>query len=135
MMKFGSFLSLLTSPVRSPTTKRMAKTSLASFIMMILIVGMTMIVVQGEEKDTNTNSNRQKKTDSVYERYDAIDLVIEKLWSKGNPSETYGYQQLPFCDVKASTATSLGEELTGSGDSVISKYDIGFQGKFRHGNL
>ncbi|KAF0984689.1 hypothetical protein FDP41_000588 [Naegleria fowleri] len=105
----------------------MAKTSLASFIMMILIVGMTMIVVQGEEKDTNTNSNRQKKTDSVYERYDAIDLVIEKLWSKGNPSETYGYQQLPFCDVKASTATSLGEELTGSGDSVISKYDIGFQ--------
>ena len=96
-----------------------------SLLLWIVVIILTVGCVLGESK-------RQKKTDSIYERYDVIDLVIEKLWSKSNPSETYSYKQLPFCDPKALTDTTLGEDLTGSGDSVISNYDIGFQGMFLH---
>ena len=100
--------------------------SLSSFaIVLTILFSILVLCSAADEKKTVT---RQTKTNSVYETHDVIDLVVEKLWSKYNPSETYSYKQLPFCDAKGSTDTSLGEELTGSADSVISNYDIRFEG-------
>ena len=112
--------------------KRIIGAVLTILIVSVMVLMMNVVQVLGQQDKSNVATSRQKKTNSIYERYDVIDLVIEKLWSKSNPSETYGYKQLPFCDPKALTDTTLGEDLTGSGDSVISNYDIGFQGMFLH---
>lgn len=101
--------------------------SLSSFAIVLAILCSILILCSAAEESKGTTI-RQTKTNSIYETHDVIDLVVEKLWSKYNPSETYSYKQLPFCEAKGLTDTSLGEELTGSADSVISNYDIRFEG-------
>ncbi|KAL9644590.1 hypothetical protein ABK040_015329 [Willaertia magna] len=71
--------------------------------------------------------NKNKPDSHFYDRYEPIALIVDKVWSRSNPSETYSYLQLPFCDAKGFSDSSLSDQLSGSSTRAITKYDIQFQ--------
>lgn len=66
-----------------------------------------------------------------FKKGDKIDLIADKLWPRGNPSESYDYFFLPFCgdDEREHVGQDLGADMTGS-RRVKTKYDIHFQSEF-----
>jgi len=102
-----------------------------SLLLFTLLLCSSLALIHAQiDADSLIKQTKSKPDSHYYERYDPIELIVEKLWSKSNPSETYSYIQLPFCEAKGSSDTSLGAGLTGSADSVFSKYDVRFQGLY-----
>jgi hypothetical protein len=62
-----------------------------------------------------------------YERFDKVDTIVDRIWPKGNPSETYNYYYLPFCPLSedAEVSQDLGADVTGS-RKVKVNYDLRF---------
>jgi transmembrane 9 superfamily protein 1 len=63
-----------------------------------------------------------------YRKTDSIDLIVDKLWPRGNPSESYDYFYLPFCgdDEREHVKQDLGADMTGS-RRIKTKYLLRFQ--------
>lgn len=62
-----------------------------------------------------------------YNRHDVIPVMVAKVWPKGNPSESYDYYSLPFCDPKKAVSQSFGFDISG-GRKYIMPYEIKFKG-------
>lgn len=73
-------------------------------------------------------SGQEHRPDNhYYERFDKVDVIVDRIWPKGNPSETYSYTHLPFCPIStdAHVSQDLTADVTGS-RKVKVNYNIRF---------
>lgn len=71
-----------------------------------------------------------KKRSHHYEIEDEVPFYVNKIGPYSNPSETYEFYSLPFCQPTSiqHKHTKIGEDLTGD-HKVNSLYDLRFRGK------
>jgi hypothetical protein len=82
-----------------------------------------------------TLAQEDKPDAHFYHKNDQIDLIVDKLWPRGNPSESYDYYYLPFCgdDEPEQVGQNLGADMTGS-RRIKTKYELRFQSKYIQNN-
>jgi hypothetical protein len=113
--------------------------SAATRMMKLLIVGVLLSSMMiGIIGDNAAAELKKRQNKHQYQRYDEIPMIAEKLWAKGNPSETYDYYYLPFCGndeaSKEVVGQDMGADVSGSRRRKT-KYDIRFQVNIDHFNL
>jgi hypothetical protein len=88
------------------------------FVLAALLVSVLFVCVLADEKPDS----------HFYHKNDQIDLIVDKLWPRGNPSESYDYYYLPFCgdEEREHVGQNLGADMTGS-RRIKTKYDLRFQ--------
>jgi hypothetical protein len=70
---------------------------------------------------------------NTYNEGQQIEVIVDKVWPKGNPSETYNYFSLPFCPPKEEAYVPQGFAYTISGSrKTVSEYDIRFKSKYKN---
>jgi hypothetical protein len=62
---------------------------------------------------------------NTYQVGDNIPVIIDKVWPKGNPSETYDYFSLPFCPFKDHLGETFAYSITGS-RQYVSRHELSF---------
>ena len=61
----------------------------------------------------------------AYERFAKVDVIADRLWPKGNPSETYSYSNLPFCPHTEAASQDMSKDVTGSRQFIVG-YNLRF---------
>lgn len=88
--------------IATQTQAKMHKLALPFFIL-VLIIGQ---IFASEKVDEHW-----------YDNGDAVDLIVDRVWPKGNPSETYYYYYLPFCPLNEdnnAVSQGLSADVSGS---------------------
>ena len=65
----------------------------------------------------------------TYKLGDKIPVIVDKVWPKSNPSETYNYFSLSFCPPKEQLSEGFAYAITGS-RKYVSNYKIEYAGLF-----
>ncbi|KAL0482691.1 phagocytic receptor MP70 [Acrasis kona] len=91
-------------------------------ILFSLYACLLFVIVLAEDEAAKKTGNTHS-----YIKGDKIDLVVDKIWPRGNPSESYDYYYLPFCGEEEQDRLNqnLGADMTGS-RRVKTKYDLPF---------
>jgi len=118
----------------------MNKLSISLLAIILLIISFALIAQSAPTGSSSKSSNaaalKKRQRRHSYLPSDSIPVIAEKMWAKGNPSETYDYYYLPFCgsEKKESVRQDMGADVSGSRRKKT-LYDLAFQVNTDHKQL